>query len=44
MSSAHCNPQMLCKVIRECDTVSCSSNKNIILSLYDMYDFCIYLC
>jgi len=30
---------MLCKVVRECNTVSCSGDKNIILSLYDAYSF-----
>lgn len=39
MSSVHCNHQMLCEVVRECNTVSCSGNKNIILGLYDVYNF-----
>lgn len=39
MSSVHCNPQLLCKVFRERDTISCSGHKDIILSLYDVHNF-----
>lgn len=31
--------QMLCEVVRECETISCSCNKFIILGLYERDDF-----
>lgn len=31
--------QKLCKVVRECETISCSGNKSIILGLYERGDF-----